>query len=204
MTLIKCISKYKIHKTWFHSQSILKSSSSFDTYKFVQKLEGNGYSRETSEAVMNSLGEVLNTSIFNISKTSVSKADYEKQIYVQRVDFDHLRSEMNLLEKNEVSLIKQEMNRITRELEKLNLQMGEDLRRASSHVRLELSIEKGRIRDEQTAQELRIKDADSKIDTEVSQVKTILETIQWELFKTLFPLFCAAGALFFSYLRFIA
>ena len=60
-------------------------------------------------------------------------------------------------------------------------------------MRLELSLEKGRIRDEQSAQELKIKEADSKIDTEVSTLRTQMETIQWELFKTLFREFLLFG-----------
>ena len=114
----------------------------FDTYRFVQRLEAEGFSRESAEACMSSLGEVVNEYLGNMSRSSVSKAEYEKCIHTQRVDLDHVRSEMHLLEKNEFALIKQETSRLTREIEKLNLHMSEDLRRAQSDVRLELSLEK--------------------------------------------------------------
>jgi hypothetical protein len=120
------------------------------------------------------------------------------------VDFDQLKSETKLLGKNEFALIKQDITRLSREVEKLNMHMAEDFRSIQSNVRLELSLEKGRIRDLQSTQELRIKETDSKIDSEISQFKTQLETLQWELVKTLFPLLSAAGALIFSYLRFVS
>jgi hypothetical protein len=114
----------------------------FDTYRFVQKLEAEGLKRESAEAVMNSLGEVIHECLINIEKSSVSKADFENQVYTQKMDFQGVRSEMKLLEKNEFTLMKQDIGRLGRELEKLNLQMNENLRRAQSDVRLELSLEK--------------------------------------------------------------
>ncbi|KAJ3001405.1 hypothetical protein HKX48_002890 [Thoreauomyces humboldtii] len=152
---------------------------------------------------MASLSEVVAESIANITRTSVTKSDFEKSIYTNKVDFAHVRSEIQMLEKNDFALLRSDILRLNTETEKFRTRMVEDLRRVQSNVRLELSLEKGRIRDEQSAQELKIKEADSVIDTEVAVLRTQMETIQWELFKTLFPLFCAAGALFFSYLRFV-
>ena len=71
-------------------------------------------------------------------------------------------------------------------MDKLRVRMTEDLRRVQSNIRLELGLEKGRIRDDQSAQEIRIREVDSRIDSEVSILKTQMETIQWDLFKTLF------------------
>ena len=176
---------------------------SFDTYRFVQRLEQDGFQRDVSEAIMNSVQEVVSESTANMSRTSVTKPEFERSVYINRVDLAQLRSEIKLLETNDFALLKADIGRLNSELDKLRIRMAEDLRRVQSNVRLELGLEKGRIRDEQSAQEIRLKEADSKIDTEISNLKTQMETIQWELFKTLFPLFCAAGALLFSYLRFI-
>ena len=119
------------------------------------------------------------------------------------MDVTHLRSEVSLLEKNEFSILKAEIGRLASGASKIPNRVGEESKRVASNVRIELSLDKARVRDEQTHQELKIKEAMSKIDSEVSQFKTGLETVQWELFRTLFPLLCAGGALFFSYLRFI-
>jgi hypothetical protein len=35
------------------------TSFNFDTYKFVQRLENQGFNREQAEAIMNSLSEVI-------------------------------------------------------------------------------------------------------------------------------------------------
>ena len=116
----------------------------FDTYRFVQRLEGEGIPRDAAEAVMSSLGEVLGECLSSVEKASVSRADYENGTHIQRLEVQGLRSEMQLMEKNEVAMIKQEIGRLGRETDKLSLQMGEDLRRAQADVRLELSLEKVR------------------------------------------------------------
>jgi hypothetical protein len=193
---------------------ICLSQRNFDTFRFVQKLEMEGLSKEASEACMASLDEVVNEVLIGrdgFTKTSVPKQEYENIVYAQRVDLDKIRSEMRLLEKNEFTLIKSENSRLARDLEKLRIHMAEELRRTQSDVKLELTLEKvlclskmkSRIRDEQSAQELKIREIDSKVDTEISQVNTSIETIQWEIFRTLFPILTAAGALLFSYLRYV-
>eukprot|EP00842_Homolaphlyctis_polyrhiza_P001811 jgi/Hompol1/2630/HPOL_006088-RA len=170
----------------FHASRVASNYHNFDTYRFVQRLEADGFSRDGAEAIMNSLTEVVGESVNNLSATSVTSTEFEKHMYMSRVDFTQLRSEIQLLEKNEFALLKADIGRLKLEIEKLKLRMVEDLRRVQSNVRLDLSLDKGRIRDEQSAKEIRIKEADSKIDTEVSTLRTQMETIQWELFKTLF------------------
>jgi hypothetical protein len=166
-------------------------------------LEADGFSREKAEAIMSSLTEIVTESSVNLQKQSVSKAEFEKTMYIHKADLTHLQSEVTLLEKNEFSLLRAEINRLEAEVAKFPLKIAEESRRIQANVRLELTLDKSRIKDEQSSQEMKIKEASSKVDTEVSQFKTQMETIQWELFRTLFPLFCAGGALFFSYLRFI-
>ena len=138
-----------------------------------------------------------------LAGNSVSKTEFERAIYQSKVDVTHLRSEVHLLEKNEFSILKAEIFRLASEASKIPNKVGEESKRVASNVRVELYLDKARISDEQTRQELKIKEALSKIDSEVSQFKLGLETVQWDLFRTIFPLICAGGALFFSYLRFL-
>ena len=63
------------HPFLFLSQKLY--SSHWDTYRFVQKLEGEGFSRENSEAIMNSLSQVLDESVEDLSDTLVSHGDFE-------------------------------------------------------------------------------------------------------------------------------
>ena len=72
------------------------------------------------------------------------------------------------------------------------------LRRVQSNVRIDLGREKGRLRDEKSAQEIRLKELDARIESETGTIGMMLEGTPGDLFKTLFPIFSAAGALVFS------
>ncbi|RKP00211.1 hypothetical protein CXG81DRAFT_3440, partial [Caulochytrium protostelioides] len=174
----------------------------FDTYRLVQKLESDGFSPDSAEAIMASLSDVVSESVANVTRSGVTKAEFERAVYQNQVDFGHIRNEIQLIEKNEFTTVRADLKRLSSDLEKFRLHMIEELRGVQSSVRLDLSLEKGHLRDEQSSQEIRLHEEDSRVETEISGLRTQLESVKWELFRTLFPLFCAGGALAFSYLRF--
>ena len=100
---------------------------------------------------------------------------------MNKVDFNQIKNEIQLVEKNDMALIRSDLARLNSELQKSKIRILEDLRRLQSDVRLDLSLEKGRVRDEQVSQQLKIKEAESLIETEVSHLKTQMETIKWEV-----------------------
>jgi hypothetical protein len=56
------------------------------------------------------------------------------------------------------------------EVEKLKQQLRENITRAQAGVRLDLNLEKGRIRDELSARDLKLKEVDTRIESEVSKL----------------------------------
>lgn len=123
--------------------------TNFDTYKFIQRLEADGFSREKAEAVLSSLAELINESSSSLSRNSVSKAEFERAIYQSKVDVTHLRSEVSLLEKNEFNNLKVDVQRLASEAHKIPNRVHEESKRVASNVRIELSLDKARVRDEQ-------------------------------------------------------
>ncbi|KAJ1556458.1 hypothetical protein HK405_003562 [Cladochytrium tenue] len=124
-------------------------------------------------------------------------------MYVDGADFARLRGELVTAEVNESAAVHSEARRLVGEAVRLQLRAGEEVRRVQASVRGELAAERARAREMRGERELRVREAVARAETEVAAVATTVESIPWELFKTLFPLFCAAGALAFSYLRFI-
>jgi hypothetical protein len=61
----------------FHSTNRLNEFH-FDTHHFVQRLEREGLTRQQAEGVMNSIADVIDESIRNMSSNLVTKADQEK------------------------------------------------------------------------------------------------------------------------------
>ncbi|KAJ3025188.1 UNVERIFIED_CONTAM: hypothetical protein HDU68_007369 [Siphonaria sp. JEL0065] len=175
----------------------------FDTRGLVDRLESEALlNREQAEALMKSLADVLNESNSDFSARAIQREDFDKILFSNSINFNQLRGDLGLVEKNDFMLLKTEVMRLAADVEKLQLRSAEEFRRVQTTNRLELSMEKSRIREEQNAQAIRMKEADAKIESDLATIKTMLEGFNWDLFKTLFPLFSAAGALAFSYLRF--
>lgn len=69
--------------------------------------------------------------------------DYSQHQYTQKVDFAQLKSELQLMEKNDLAMMKAENDRLVAELEKLKQRLREDITRTQAGVRLDLNLEKG-------------------------------------------------------------
>ncbi|KAI8376013.1 uncharacterized protein BYT42DRAFT_614800 [Radiomyces spectabilis] len=173
----------------------------FDTFKFVERLENEGFTREQSEAIMASLREVISESMTGLTKSMVSKAEQEKTVYTYKVDFAQLKSEIQLLEKNDFVMMKAENERLQGELEKLRQKLREEITRTQANVRLDLNLEKGRIRDEASAQEIKVKETDTRIESEIAGLRTQMEAIKFQILQYMIGTMTGAGALFLAYLR---
>ena len=119
-----------------------------------------------------------------MSRTMVPREDQEKINYTQKVDFAKLRSELALLHGHELNPLKGEQERLASEIARLGARLKEEVQRAQSSVRLDLSLEKGRMREESSVHELKVKETDTRIEKEVGDLRGVLEsvkfsTLQW-------------------------
>ena len=95
--------------------------------------------------------------------------------YTQKVDFAQLKSEMQLLEKNDLSTMRADYDRLSADLERLKLRLREEIMRTQSGVRLDLNLEKGRMREASSGQELKIKEVDTRIEKEIADLRTSIQ-----------------------------
>ena len=124
-------------------------------------------------------------SIQNLTRTMVLREDQEKATYTQKVDFAKLRSELLSADSTESSLTRASHERLTNDLAKLNSRLRDEIQRTQASVRLDLNLEKGRIREEEAnSQELKIKEVETRIEQETAALRERLEqvkfsTLQW-------------------------
>ena len=70
------------------------------------------------------------------------------------------------MEKNDLSMIKAENERLVADIDKLKARLREEVARTQAGVRLDLNLEKGRIREEASRQELKMKEVDIRREPE--------------------------------------
>jgi hypothetical protein len=124
------------------------------------------------------------SSIQNLTRTMVPREDQEKIHYTQKVDFEKLRLELTALHGNELNPLKNEQERLSSDISRLTARLREEVQRAQSSIKLDLNLEKGRIREESSVHELKIKETDTRIEKEVGDLRGMLEavkfsTLQW-------------------------
>ncbi|CAK3848813.1 FMP32, mitochondrial [Lecanosticta acicola] len=168
----------------FSATPVSSKDHHFDTLKFVQRLQQEGFTEEQAVAMMKVLSDVIEESIQNLTRTMVLREDQEKATYTQKVDFAKLRSELLSADSTESSLTRASHERLTNDLAKLNNRLRDEVQRTQASVRLDLNLEKGRIREEANSQDLKIKETETRIEQESAALRERLEavkfsTLQW-------------------------
>ncbi|KAI0285945.1 DUF1640-domain-containing protein [Russula aff. rugulosa BPL654] len=174
----------------------------FDTHHFVQRLEREGLNRAQAEGIMSAMAEVIDESIRNMTSNMVTKTDHEKQHYTQQVDFAQLKSELQLTEKHDLTMIKAENDRLFTDIEKLRQRLREEVSRTQAGVRLDLNLEKGRIREEASRQELKMKEVDTRIEQEIAGLRAAIQSSKATTLQYLVGFVTGCTALLMAYLRF--
>ncbi|OAX35453.1 DUF1640-domain-containing protein [Rhizopogon vinicolor AM-OR11-026] len=195
------ISLYSSPTRLFHASPIA-SDFHFDTHHFVQRLEREGLNRAQAEGIMSAMAEVIDESIRNMTSNMVTKADQEKHQYTQQVDFAQLKSELQLIEKNDLASLKADNDRLVTDMEKLKQRLREEITRTQAGVRLDLNLEKGRMRDESSGQELKIKEVDTRIEQEIANLRTTIQQSKATTLQYLVGFVTGCSALLMAYLRF--
>ncbi|KAK6206056.1 Clathrin heavy chain [Pestalotiopsis sp. IQ-011] len=168
----------------FHATAPRARDHHFDTLKFIQRLQGEGFTEEQAAAMMKVLNDVIEESIQNLTRTMVLREDAAKATYTQKVDFAKLRSELLSADSTESHTTRAAHERLTNDITKLNSRLRDEIGRTQASTRLDLNLEKGRIREEAVSQELKIKETETKIEQEVAALREKLEqvkfqTLQW-------------------------
>ncbi|KNZ50374.1 hypothetical protein VP01_4459g1 [Puccinia sorghi] len=171
------------------------------SHQFVTRLEKEGLSREQSEGLMVAIEQVIDESMKNLITGLVTRSEMEKQQYTQRVDFAKLKSEIQLVEKQDFALLKSENERLISELEKLKQRLREEITRTQASVRLDLNLEKGRIRDELGVRELKIREVDTRIEGEIGNLRTTMESVKFNILQYVVGTVASGGALLLAYIR---
>ncbi len=195
----------------FHASAARRRDHHFDTLKFVQRLQDDGFTEHQSVAMMKVLNDVIEErcaaacgrlpcpplrcakanmsvsargSIQNLTRTMVLREDAAKATYTQKVDFAKLRSELLSADSTESNTTRTAHERLANDLAKFNSRLRDEVGRTQASVRLDLNLEKGRIREEAVGQELKVKETETKIEQEVAALRQQLEqvkfqTLQW-------------------------
>ncbi|RIA93923.1 hypothetical protein C1645_761342 [Glomus cerebriforme] len=190
-----------IQRRFNNNNTTINKVEYFDTSSFVEKLENEGLTRQQSEAIMESLSSVINESIQNVTCNLATISDREKSIYTAKVDISKLKSEIQVIERSDFNMLKIENERLLTEIDKLKQKLNEEVKKTQGGVKLDLNLEKGRIREETSRLQLELTKTGTRIESEIAKLRTQMETIKSQILQYMIGTLTGVGALILAYMR---
>ncbi|KAI9024435.1 hypothetical protein CLU79DRAFT_747168 [Phycomyces nitens] len=175
----------------------------FDAERFITGLEKEGFSAKQAQAVIDALEDVVTESTINVTSSLVSRAEQEESIVKYKGEFGKLKSEIQVTEKRDVEEAKVANERLKSELDKLRKSLQEDIVRSQAGVRLDLNLEKGRIRDEIVGHHEKLRATDEKIEGEVLELRRHMKEIKLQILQYMIGTITGAGTLILGYVHFL-
>ncbi|NXE33394.1 MCUR1 regulator, partial [Ptilorrhoa leucosticta] len=157
----------------------------FDTHALVCLLEANGFTTQQSEVVVSALVKIMNTNLDMIYKEMVTKVQQEIALQQVMSHIGGVKKDMIILEKSEFSALRSENEKIKLELQQIKKQVMDEITKVRADNKLNLNLEKSRVKELHAQQDRALTQTDRKIDTEVADLKTMLESHKLDNIKYL-------------------
>ncbi|NXJ83798.1 MCUR1 regulator, partial [Trogon melanurus] len=157
----------------------------FDTHALVCLLEENGFTTQQSEVIVSALVKIMDTNLDMIYKDMVTKVQQEIALQQVMSHIGGVKKDMIILEKSEFSALRSENEKIKLELQQIKKQVMDEITKVRADNKLNLNLEKSRVKELHAQQDRALTQTDRKIDTEVADLKTMLESHKLDNIKYL-------------------
>lgn len=154
-----------------------------DTLALVRRLEAQGVPSKQAEAITSSIIEVLNDTLENVAQSFVSKAEMQKIEMTQEANLSKFKSEVTSSQGHHFSMLQHETEKLKGDIEKMRSELRYEIDKVTAGQRLDLNLEKGRIRDELANQGQETSNLTNKLDREIHALRAQVEAAKYEVIK---------------------
>ncbi|CAF0746264.1 unnamed protein product [Brachionus calyciflorus] len=160
------------------SLNIIAERSYFDTHLFVSNLMDSGFTQHQAEQLCVLFKEIVNFISQDIKKDCVTKTGQELSIQQVMIHIGSLKKDMIILEKSEFSTLRNENEKLALELKNFRDLLNDEIIKLKGGFTLDINLEKSRSNELLHDASNRLHKLDSRIDTEISNVKALLEAFK--------------------------
>ncbi|KAI3451029.1 hypothetical protein Pfo_007694 [Paulownia fortunei] len=154
-----------------------------DTLALVRRLEAQGVPSKQAEAITGAMTEVLNDSLENVSYSFVSKGEMQKNEMTQESNLSKFKTEVKSSQDHHFSLLQHETEKLKSDIEKMRSELRYEIDKVTAGQRLDLNLERGRIRDELNNQNQETTNLTNKLDREIHALRAQLEAAKYDVIK---------------------
>ncbi|CAL9087905.1 unnamed protein product [Musa textilis] len=169
------------------SSQLVKSNGSraclVDTLALVRRLEKEGVPSKQAEAITSTITEVLNESLENVAQSFVSKPEMQRSEMIQDSNLSKFKLEMKGSQDHHFALLQRETEKLRVDIEKMRSELRYEIDKVTAGQRLDLNLERGRIRDELAKQSAETTELTTKLDREIHALRAQLEAAKYDVIK---------------------
>mmetsp|Transcript_60290 Transcript_60290/g.191530 ORF Transcript_60290/g.191530 Transcript_60290/m.191530 type:complete len:277 (+) Transcript_60290:139-969(+) len=154
-----------------------------DTHAMVCRFEETGLSRAQAETLTSSIAEAVTAALHRIHDEHTSKFELEKAMMKTDGDINGFKSEVTRSMEMHMNQVNTDTERLQVECEKLRQEIRYEVEKLTASARLDMNLEKGRIRDELGIHDNKRLAIETRLDREVNAMKTAIEQSKNELIK---------------------
>ncbi|KAK7351889.1 hypothetical protein VNO77_11642 [Canavalia gladiata] len=154
-----------------------------DTLGLVRGLEAKGVPSKQAEVITSAIIEVLNDSLENVAQSFVSKSEMQKSEMLHESNLSKFKSEVQISQEHHFSLLQRETGKLHNDIEKMRSELRYEIDKVTAGQRLDLNLERGRIRDELANQNAETTNLTNKLDREIHELRAQLEAAKYDVIK---------------------
>lgn len=154
-----------------------------DTLALVRTLEAKGIPSKHAEAITLAMTEVLDDCMENISQSLISKAEMQKIKMGQEANLSRFQSEVQGSQERHFSLLQREAEKLMNDIQKMRGELRYEIDKVNAGQRLDLNLERGRIRDELSNQSAETTNLTNKLDGEIHALRAHIEAAKNDVIK---------------------
>ena len=164
-----------------NSSALSHASSSypFDTLALVRQLEAGGFTSKQSEGLVRCMVESFERAV----RDHPHRGEMERETMTTRMMHETLKTEIMSHHREEAKNNLHQSTALLSECEKIRAEMRYNIEKLTSSQKLDLNLEKGRIRDELQAQDNKVTQTELRLDREINGMRTNIEATKNEIIK---------------------
>eukprot|EP00775_Hariotina_reticulata_P002449 gene2449-2752_t len=155
-----------------------------DTLAQAKKFESLGFSREQAEQLSQYLTEQIVLDRLRLSERFSTKVDLEKAALEQDARINSFKAELIQKQDMHLATLQKDLDRQTNYLDKMRSETRHEIDKLTASQRLDLNLEKGRMRDDLQQMRDKTVDLEIKMDREVNDIRAGVEKAKNDIIKS--------------------
>ncbi|KAJ2857724.1 hypothetical protein J3B02_000790 [Coemansia erecta] len=152
----------------------------FNTYELVDKLIDCGFSREQATSMMILVRNQVYMNMSRVTTSMLSRSDLENDAYLFRSALQELRTETQVIRKNDQAILESQAAAISRDIDSLAQKINDEIANLKSDIEIELNNRRHETNHEMKSLDMELHDLASKYQVVVGEMKTGIEAIKLE------------------------